>query len=180
MDLAKFIERMKVVHAAVVDDDGAKAEAHTVEVPYASREALLSRLSKDLYRDAMALDTEEIAGGAVTATQIRAAYEPLNSKTDEFEYCVAEFLEKILAIAGITDEAPSFTRSMMINRAEEIQSITQAAAFLDGEYVIRKLLTILGDGDKADEMIGKMQADELNKFGMQNSEFGNEGEDNQE
>ena len=170
VDLAKFVERMKVVHAAAVEDNGAKAEAHTVEVPYASRETLLSRLSKDLYRDAMALDTEEISGGAVTATQIRAAYEPLNSKTDEFEYCVAEFLEKILAIAGITDEAPSFTRSMMINRSEEIQSLVQTATFLDGDYVIRKLLTILGDGDKADEMIEKLHADELNRMNLNNEE----------
>ena len=164
VDLAKFIERMKVVHAAVVEDQGAKAEAHTVEVPYASREALLERISGDLYRDAMALDTKQIAGGAVTATQIRAAYEPLNSKTDEFEYCVHEFLDGILELAGITDEAPSFTRSMMINRSEEIQSVLQAAIALDGDYVTRKLLTILGDGDKADEMIEKLHAEELNRF----------------
>jgi hypothetical protein len=164
VDLAKFIERMKVVHAAVVEDQGAKAEAHTVEVPYASREALLERISGDLYRDAMALDTKQIAGGAVTATQIRAAYEPLNSKTDEFEYCVHEFLDGILELAGITDEAPSFTRSMMINRSEEIQSVLQAATALDGDYVTRKLLTILGDGDKADEMIEKLHAEELNRF----------------
>ena len=170
VDLAKFIERMKVVHAAVVEDQGAKAEAHTVEVPYASREALLERISGDLYRDAMALDTKQIAGGAVTATQIRAAYEPLNSKTDEFEYCVHEFLDGILELAGITDEAPSFTRSMMINRSEEIQSVLQAAIALDGDYVTRKLLTILGDGDKADEMIEKLHADELNRMNLNNEE----------
>lgn len=166
VDLAKFIERMKVVHAAVVEDQGAKAEAHTVEVPYASREALLERISGDLYRDAMALDTKQIAGGAVTATQIRAAYEPLNSKTDEFEYCVHEFLDGILSLAGIGDEAPSFTRSMMINRSEEIQSVIQASVALDGDYVTRKLLTILGDGDKADEMIEKLHADELGRMNI--------------
>ena len=164
VDLAKFVERMHTVKAAAVEDSGAKAEAHTVEVPYASREALLERISGDLYRDAMALDTKQIAGGAVTATQIRAAYEPLNSKTDEFEYCVHEFLDGILELAGITDEAPSFTRSMMINRSEEIQSVLQAATALDGDYVTRKLLTILGDGDKADEMIEKLHAEELERF----------------
>ena len=170
VDLAKFIERMKVVHAAVVEDQGAKAEAHTVEVPYASREALLERISGDLYRDAMALDTKQIAGGAVTATQIRAAYEPLNSKTDEFEYCVHEFLDGILELAGIGDEAPSFTRSMMINRSEEIQSVIQASVALDGDYVTRKLLTILGDGDKADEMIEKLHAEELERFAQGSEE----------
>ena len=170
IDLTKFVERMKTVKAAVVEDTGAKAEAHTIEVPYASREALLERISGDLYRDAMALDTKLIASGAVTATQIRAAYEPLNSKTDEFEYCVCDFLDKVLAIAGIKDEKPTFTRSMMLNKSEEIQTLIQAAAYLDGEYVTRKLLTIEGDGDMADEMVTKMEAEELARMSLNTGE----------
>lgn len=170
VDLAKFVERMKTVRAAVVEADGAQAEAHTTEVPYQSRESLLTRLSKDLYRDAMALDTEEIAGGAVTATQIRAAYEPLNNKTDKFEYCIHEFLVRILAIAGIEGESATFTRSMMLNKGEEIDSVLKSAEHLDGEYVTRKLLTILGDGDKADEMIQKMHTDELGRDGLNDNE----------
>ena len=165
-DLANFIRHMKTVKAAVVDDAGAKAEAHTIDVPYESRETLLNRISADLYRDAMALDTKEIAGGATTATQIRAAYEPLNSKTDKFEYCVHDFLDRLLAVAGITDEKATFTRSMLLNKGEEIDSILKSAEHLDGEYVTRKLLTIQGDGDMADEMIRKMQADELGRDGL--------------
>ena len=166
VDLAKFVERMKTVKAAVVEDNGARAEAHTMEVPYASRETLLARLSMDLYRDAMALDTREIAGGAVTATQIRASYEPLNSKTDEYEYCVHDFLDKLLAIAGIPDEEATFTRSMLLNKSEEIDSVLKSAQWLDSEYVTRKLLTIQGDGDMADEMIEKMHEQELERMNM--------------
>lgn len=176
VDLAKFVERMKTVKAAVVEDSGAKAEAHTIEVPYASRETLLERLSEDLYRDAMALDTKKIAGGAVTATQIRAAYEPLNSKTDEFEYCVHDFLERLLYVAGISDEQASFTRSMMLNRSEEIQSVIQAATALDADYVTRKLLTILGDADMADEMLAKMQSDEVLRMNLAENEAETEEE----
>ena len=166
IDLTKFIERMKTVKAAVVEDGGAQAEAHTVDVPYASRETLLERLSEDLYRDAMALDTKKIAGGAVTATQIRAAYEPLNSKTDEFEYCVHEFLDKVLAVAGITDEKATFTRSMLLNKSEEIDSVMKSATNLPPEYVTRKVLTILGDGDMADDVIKQMQAEELERMSL--------------
>ena len=166
VDLAKFVERMKTVKAAVVEDNGARAEAHTMEVPYASRETLLARLSMDLYRDAMALDTREIAGGAVTATQIRASYEPLNSKTDEFEYCVHDFLDGILALAGVTDEKATFTRSMLLNKAEEIDSIVKSAQWLDSEYVTRKILTIQGDGDMADEMIDKLHEEELMRMNL--------------
>lgn len=159
VDLAKFIERMKTVKAAVVEEDGATAESHTLEVPYASREALLERLRSDLYEDYMALDTKNIAGGAVTATQIKAAYEPINNKADMFEYCVHDFLDSLFYIVGIQSEA-SFTRSIMINVEESIQTILQAAQYLPEDYVTRKILEVLGDGDKAEELI--LEIDEEN------------------
>lgn len=165
IDLAKFVDRMRTVKAAVVEDGGAHAESHTVEVPYASREALLDRLRSDLYDDYMALDTKAIAGGAATATQIRAAYEPLNNKTDMFEYCVVDFLQGILTIAGIDDD-PSFTRSLIVNTQEEIQTILSAASYLDETYVTKKVLDILGDGDKAEEILAQMDADELIRGGV--------------
>lgn len=165
IDLAKFVDRMRTVKAAVVEDGGATAESHIVEIPYASREALLDRLRSDLYDDYMALDTKAIAGGAATATQIRAAYEPLNNKADMFEYCVVDFLHGILAIAGI-DDTPSFTRSLIVNTQEEIQTILSAASYLDETYVTKKVLDILGDGDKAEEMLAQMDADELIRGGV--------------
>ena len=165
IDLSKFIERMKTVRAAVVEDGGAHAESHTIEVPYASREALLDRLRSDLYDDYMALDTKAIAGGAATATQIRAAYEPLNNKADMFEYCVVDFLQGILTIAGIDDD-PSFTRSLIINTSEEIQTVLMAASYLDASYITEKILNILGDGDKTEDMLKQIDADELARGGL--------------
>lgn len=165
IDLSKFIERMKTVRAAVVEDGGAHAESHTIEVPYASREALLDRLRSDLYDDYMALDTKAIAGGAATATQIRAAYEPLNNKADMFEYCIVDFLQGILTIAGIDDD-PSFTRSLIINTSEEIQTVLMAASYLDASYITEKILNILGDGDKTEDMLKQIDADELARGGL--------------
>lgn len=162
IDVAKFLQELKLAHAARTDDE-VDPQPHTIEPPYASREALLTRLDKDLYRDAMALNTEDIAGGSTTATQIKAAYEPLNAKCDSYEYCVINFIQGILEIAGIEDN-PTFTRSMLINVTESIQSLSQAAAYLPEEYVTRKMLTLLGDGDKADEYIAQMQADDLPKI----------------
>ena len=159
IDVAKFVERMKKLHASQTDDN-VHAEAKTMDAPYASREALLATLRADLYEDAMALDTKNIANGATTATQIKAAYEPLNSKADEYEYCVVEFLQGILEIVGIEDK-PTFTRSYVINTQEELQSVLQAAQFLDAEYVTKKILNILGDGDQAEEMLQRMAANEL-------------------
>ena len=155
-DLVEFVKHMKTVKAAVVDDTGAHAESHSIDVPYNSRETLLSRLRADLYEDAMALDTKSIADGAVTATQIKAAYEPLNNKTDMYEYCIIEFISKILELAGIEDE-PTFTRSIIVNAQEEIGNVLQAADYLTTEYVTEKILRILGDGDMADEMIEEIK-----------------------
>ena len=166
IDLAKFLERMKTVKAAVVDDTGARAEAHTVEVPYNAREVLLARIKRDLYNDAMALDPADIAAGAVTATQIKAAYEPLNSKCDEFEYCVRDFLDNLTAVAGIDDYDVTFTRSLIVNKLEEVQVIATAANFLDREYTIQKLLNALGDGDLAEDMIDKLEKEEQERMAM--------------
>lgn len=160
VDLAEFVERIKTVHAANLPAD-AQAEAHTQEAPYASREALLDRLRRDLYEDYMALDTKELASGAVTATQIKAAYEPMNSKADEFEYCIRDFLDGILAVLGIADEEPTFTRSKLVAVQEEVTTVLAAAAYLDQTYVTEKILTLLGDGDRTDEVLKRMDADAI-------------------
>lgn len=167
VDLAKFIERMHIVKAAVVEgDEGAKAEAHTIEVPYQSREAYLSRLEKDLYKDFMALDVEQIAAGNITATQINAAYEPLNEKTDEFELCVIEFINGILKVAGISD-TPTFKRSQISNQKEITEMVLMAADYLDEETVLNKLPFIT-----VDEVEGIMQrksAEETGNFNFENN-----------
>ena len=164
VDLARFVERLKTVHAVKVDD-AVQADSHTIDVPYESREALLKRLEGDLYKDAMALNTGDIASGniSVTATQIRAAYEPLNSKTDNYEFCVDEFIDAVLAIAGIEDNY-SFTRSAIVNVAEEVQTVIQAASYLDSDYVTKKILTLMGDGDKAEEVLKNMETDDITRF----------------
>ena len=162
VDLAQFVQKLRTVHAATTDDN-ATVESHTVDTPYQSREALLERLRSDLYEDAMALDTKNIASGATTATQIKAAYEPLNSKADQYEYCVREFLADILTLAGVEDE-PTFTRSVIVNNQEELQLVVQSAQYLDEEYITRKVLNLLGDGDQAEEVIKRVQANEMARY----------------
>lgn len=133
IDLKKFVERMKVVKAAVVEDG--QAEAHTIDVPYQAREVALTRLEKDLYKDFKALDAEQIAAGNVTATQIKAAYEPLNNKCDMFEYCILDFMKGIFELAGVED-TPTFTRSQIVNQTEITQMVLQSAQYLDDDTVI--------------------------------------------
>lgn len=169
IDLTDFVNRLKTIHAATVEDTGATAQANTLEAPHEGREALLDRLAKDMYADYMALNVDEVKGGANTATQIRAAYEPMNNKADQFEYCVADFLKGILEVAGIED-TPTFTRSYLINTQEEISTVLQAATYLSDDYVTRKILTLLGDADKADEIIEQLGADEYKRVAGSNEE----------
>lgn len=168
IDLAEFVQKMKTLHAATTEDN-VTAESHNLEAPYQSREALLAKLRADLYEDAMALDVTNIASGAVTATQIKASYEPLNSKTDQYEYCVREFIKDILALAGIDDE-PTFTRSIIVNSQEEVGLVLQSAQYLSEDYVTKKILTLLGDGDLADDMIKEMDSDELGRYSQESEE----------
>lgn len=163
VDLAKFVERLKTIHAVNVDDE-VTAEPHTLEPSYQAREALLDRLRADLYEDAMALDTKALAsGGSVVTAVIKAAYEPLDSKCNEYEYQVKEFIKGILALAGIEDNV-TFTRSKIINSQEEIGTLLTASQYLSPEYLTTKILTILGDGDQAEKMLDEMEQNEIDQF----------------
>lgn len=162
IDLSEFIQHIKTVHAAKVDDN-ITAESHVIDVPYNNREALLDRLSRDLYQSAMAMNSELIASGANTATQIRASYEPLNCKTDDIEYQVLMFLESLLKVIGIAEETPSFTRSVMINAQEEIQNVILAANWLSQEFITTKILDLLGDGDKTKAVLQQLAIERMNQ-----------------
>ena len=170
VDLAKFIERMKVVHASNVpnSDEGSKAEAHTIDVPYQSREKYLQILRDDLYKDFMALDVEKIAAGATTATQIKAAYEPLNEKCDELEMCLFDFFDRLLMVAGIED-TPMFHRSMISNQGEFTQMVLSAAEYLDDETIIRKLPFL--DPDEIDGIIERRDKEEMGRYKIMEKEL---------
>lgn len=138
IDMARFKESMRRIGVGLVDDDGAKAEAHTITIPVEAREALLSRISDDLYRDFQMLDVTKLQGGQKTATEINAAYQPMDNKVDQFEYCVIDFLQALFKIVGVEDE-PSFTRSKVTNQLEQTQMVLLAANYLDDETILNKL-----------------------------------------
>ena len=161
-DLTQFIQRVRTIHAAVTEDTGAEATAQTIETPTNARETLLERLEKDIFKDAMAFDPETVIGGGATATQIRASYEALSSKTDGYEFCVLDFINGILDVAGIDDNA-TFTRSQIVNVNESITTVLSAAEYLSSDYVTTKVLTLLGDGDQVESVLDEMSADELER-----------------
>ena len=162
VDDAKFVEQLKLTHVGHADnkDDGqgADVEAHQATVPFEASAEALDRLKDQLFHDFMALNVEDLSANA-TNDQIQAAYEPLNQQTDQFEFQVTEFIEGILAVAGIDDE-PTYTRSQMSNRQETLEMVLQAAEYLDEEYITEKILTLLGDADKIDAVKRRKTAEE--------------------
>lgn len=180
VDLAQFIQHMKTVHAATVsgdDEHGSKVESHTVDVPVTARETYLTRLEKDLYKDAMALDTDAIANGNTVATAIRAAYESLNEKTDDYEYCIIEFIQGILELAGIEDD-PTFKRSVIVNMTEETNMVLAAAQYLDAETVLKKLPFI--NPDEVSTILDKLVKEEAGRFNPDDYNEGSEDDNNPE
>ena len=163
-DDARFVEQLKLTRVghAGEDGEGAEVDAHKVEVPFEASAEALDRLEKQLFRDYMALKVDDISAGA-TNDQIQAAYEPLNQKTDGFEYQVTAFIDSILILAGIEDE-PTYSRSQLSNRSETIQNVLSAAEYLDDEYITKKILTLLGDGDEAKEVLKRKDAEMANRY----------------
>ena len=171
VDDARFIEQLKLTRVAHADgDDGASVEAHNVNVEFEATAEALDRLTAQLYTDFMALKVQDVSAGSVTATQIHAAYEPINQKTDQFEYQVTEFINGILALAGIEDE-PTYTRSQMSNQSETLEMVLQAAEYLDDEYVTTKILTLLGDADKAQEVLKRKDAEAADRYKQTETEL---------
>lgn len=161
IDLAKFVERMKTVKASTVDDSGATAEAHTIDIPYQARIEALAGLRDSLYRDSMALDTDKISAGNITATAIEASYENLTLKCDGFESCVVDFIDALLQLLGI-DDAPTFKRSKIINMSEDTQMVLSASQFLDNETILKHLPFL--NHDEIDEIMQRNLQEEMDRY----------------
>lgn len=164
-DDERFIADLRKHHFAHANgDDGAGVESHVVETPFEAHEVSLDRLEGQLFTNFMAADVRKVAAGNVTATEIRAAYEPLNAKTDMFEFCVIDFIAEILELAGIDDE-PVFKRSQIVNQLEETEMVLSAADVLDDETILRKLPWITVD--EVDEILKRKAESDAARYTQQ-------------
>lgn len=161
VDLKKFIDQIKRVKAAVVEEDTASAQAHTLDIPYQARQAGLADLRDSLYRDAMALDTDKISAGNVTATAINAAYENLELKCDGYEYCVTEAVKNLLSLIGVKD-SPTYHRRKTTNQPEATQMILSAAQYLDDETILKHLPFL--NIDEINDIMKRKEKEEAERY----------------
>ena len=161
-DLVETLDKLRKLHAAQLDGDQI-INANTVEAPYQGREALLERLEKELYMDAMAFNPYDIARGAATATQIEAAYDPLDEKLNIYERHISEFIAGLLSLANVQDE-PTYDRDYHTNKGEAIDAILKGALYLDDEYITEKILVTLGDKDKVEEVMKRKAETDMQRM----------------
>lgn len=167
-DIARLRDRMLLQHIVVSDNTNSPITPYYQEIPFNSREACLNRIKDSIYSDFGALDVKNISASAVTATQIRAAYQAMDEEADDFEYQVNEFIQQILALIGIEDY-PVFDRNRVSNELEETQMIMLAANYLDDETVVKKLPFITVD--EVDGILARKGTQDQDSFETEPEDF---------
>lgn len=175
-DIARLIERMKTL-GAVISDEDAQVKMQQLDIPYESRIAYLDRLEEDLYKDFGALKVDIISSSATTATQINAAYLPLDCKTDQYEYECIEFVRNILKLQGIED-IPQFKRNKIANQSEATTMILQASNYLDDETVLKHLPFL--SPDEIETILKNKEKEEAERFSVNENIQDETDEENEE
>lgn len=135
-EVQQFMDRIRLQHAAVADTgDNASVTAFTQEPPYNAREAYLDRIERSIYRDFGAFNPMDITSRQATATEINAAYQPMDEEADDFEYQAIEFIQQILKLQGI-EATPTFKRNRISNQTEQVNMIMSQAEILDVETML--------------------------------------------
>lgn len=166
------IERLKAV-ANISDGTGSAstAEPHTIEVPYAARQAALDILQKQLYSDFMALSMDELTGGSLTNVAIETATLNLNLKADRYEWQCFNFVQKVLRLIGVETEVIKFKRQTLVNKSETVADIVAMRQDIDRRTALKlnpyidqeEIEQIMMDVD-AESVTGQPSVKELDKI----------------
>lgn len=166
-DIARLRDRMLLQHIVVADNQNSEIRPYAQEIPFNSREACLNRIKECIYRDFGALDVTTFTNGQKTATEIRAAYQPMDLEADDFEYQANLFIQQILDLAGLEDY-PVFDRNRIANEKEETEMVMLAANYLDDRTVLEKLPFITVD--EVDAILARKGASDNEAFEQQEEE----------
>jgi hypothetical protein len=163
-DLARFRDRLKLNHIAEADtSEGGKITPYSQDVPYQARQTYLDGLRQSIYDDFGAFDVRGFSSGAKTATEIDAAYQPLDENADDFEARIIEFVQSLGALLGISEEesTPLFKRNKITNATEMVQALA-SADWLDEETKIRHtpFITV----DEVEGVVERMSAEAVERM----------------
>lgn len=161
-DLAQFLDRLRTVKAAA-PADGQEITPVPVNIPVEARSQLLDVLRNQLYTDAQAFNPADVKSGSTVVAQIEAAYEPINQRANALEFCANDFLQRLMAVAGISQKF-SFTRDQSTNKTEMLNALVMAATELPKAYILEKIVNLLGDGDRLEEIKLLLDAEDAERL----------------
>ena len=159
-DIAKFRDKLKINHMAVMDTDNTNITPYQQDIPVAARQILIESLRAQIYEDYGGLDVHTISAGA-TNDHIDAAYQPMDEEADDAEYQIIQAVRGILSILGI-DDMPIFQRNRISNKMEQVQMVMMAANYLDAETIVRKMPFITPD--EVDGILARKLAQDVASF----------------
>lgn len=189
-NLDELQQNLKTKKIVGVGSEGG-IEVHTIDVPYAAREAKLALDEKNIYRFGMGLNLSGLKDtSATTNIAIKAAYSLLDLRCKHLERNIKRFLRKIVTVVigeinekegtdyQISDVYFKFTHEVMSNEQENIQNeLTEAqkkqieinillnlANVFDQETIIQAICEIL-DIDY-EEIKDKLPDDESEETGQ--------------
>lgn len=173
-DMQKMLEMIRETGIIANQSDGmgssSTAQPHAFQVPYEARQTALQILEKELYKDYMAVNMDEITGGSLTNVAIRTATANLNLKADRYEWQVFAFVQKVLALLGINTEKIRFKRQNIANETETIQNIVAMRSDIDHEtalklnpYIMPEEIDTIMDNVAAEQLSGLPSVEQLEK-----------------
>ena len=171
-DLRKFRDRMLFDHIALADTDNGSVTPYTQELPYQARTAFLEQIRQQIYEDFGGLNVSNFSSGSKTATEIQAAYQPLDDRADDFEYQIIQAVQQILKLIGV-DDTPIFKRNRVTNQLEQVQLVMLEAEYLDDETILNKLPNITPD--EVEQILLRKNSEEASLMNFMTEGTGNTG-----
>lgn len=164
----QFLRDIRENHIAQVDvssftgDPKGTLAPYTQDVPVSSRTAFLQLAKERIYADFGAVDVHDIASTS-TNYHIAATYQPMDDKADDFEYCVIDAVQRLIALLGYRD-TPKFERNRVTNLAEHVNAVATLAQYLPRRAILEK--SGLATVDEAPRLIEELDAEDAARIDM--------------
>lgn len=163
-DIDDLIEIKKEVETLgmVLAREDSTADLKTVDIPFLAVEYALKLYEKQVYKDFMAYNTDEITGGSLTNVAIKSAMENHLKKVGRWErQHVIKFVRQILLLAGADTTDIKFRYDVLMNENETNQTIIDAynSRILDRETALSKLSFI--DPSEVQDILKRTELAEL-------------------
>lgn len=129
-NMQEFLMQLKELKAVPVGEDG-DVTSHQLHIPVEARQTFLQITDENIYKYAMGVDTNALAGGSLTNVVIKSRYANLMMKVSSFKRQVIKFLDGVTEYYNLYASAFSksnikpefdFTISMIFNESEILEA----------------------------------------------------------